>query len=298
MMTATLNDSQQTLYRDSLNPESVVRILKHENPYLMIDRETVQDERLSWEARGLLVYLLSLPADWDIRVRHLQKQGSAGRDALRKILRELQQFGYVSGFGESERGERGRFGQTEIRVYETPRLNPYHLEEELPAPEKPSLVDCPAPDQPATDLPAPEKPSPYKGDNQQRRQLTKDTHTQRDLRAADAGAPAVVVCGGSKFSLEDCRRYADHLHASGQGVTNPGGFARTIHNTGSEDPQIALWLAEIDPERVRSGELATPTPIDISACPDCLGRGLYYPEPQNPNKGVKRCPHSRLVKVA
>ena len=27
----------------------------------------------------------------------------------------------------------------------------------------------------------------------------------------------------SKFSLEECRRYADHLHKTGQGITNPGG---------------------------------------------------------------------------
>jgi hypothetical protein len=102
----------------------------------------------------------------------------------------------------------------------------------------------------------------------------------------------------SKFSLEDCRRYADHLHASGQGVTNPGGFARTIHKTGLEDAQIAAWLAEVDPERVRSGELPAPTLIDASACPDCEGKRFIYPDPANPAKGVAKCRHPRLVKAA
>jgi hypothetical protein len=291
--------SERNLFNESLNPETVIRIRKHERDFLIVANTTVQDERLSWEARGLLVYLLSLPPDWDIRVSHLQKQSragrGAGRDALRGMLRELQEFGYASGVGRETqgRGERGRFGQTEIRVYESPRLNPFHSEEQSPSPENPSTVD-----RPSTVSPSPENPSTYKEQNPQKTQGTKTHTTQSGLRAADAGAPAVVVCGGSRFSLEDCRRYADHLHASGQGVTNPGGFARTIYKTGSEDPLITLWLAEVEPERVQSGELPAPTEIDASACPDCLGRGLYYPDAQNPNKGVKRCLHPRLVKVA
>jgi hypothetical protein len=297
------DSSERNLFDEPLNPETVIRIRKHERDFLIVANTTVQDERLSWGARGLLVYLLSLPPDWDIRVSHLQKQGGqrgSGRDALRGMLRELQEFGYASGVGREMqgRGERGRFGQTEIRVYEAPGLNPFYSEEHSPSPENPSTVDQPSTVSPSTDLPSPENPSTYKEHSPQRTQGTKTHTTQSGLRAADAGAPAVVVCGGSKFSPEDCWRYADHLHASGQGVTNPGGFARSIHKTGSEDAQIALWLAEIDPERVRSGELPPPTEIDASACPDCLGRGLYYPDPQNPNKGVKRCLHPRLIKVA
>jgi hypothetical protein len=123
-----------------------------------------------------------------------------------------------------------------------------------------------------------------------------NTHTNSGLRAV--GAPAVVVGADSKFSLEDCRKYADHLHASGQGVTNPGGFARAIHKSGAEDSQIAAWLAEISPERVRSGELPVPAKIDASNCPDCAGRGLYFPDPAHPQKGVDRCRHPRLTQVA
>lgn len=113
------------------------------------------------------------------------------------------------------------------------------------------------------------------------------THTQH-LRAV--GAPLVVVCGGSKFSLQDCRRYADHLHSSGQGITNPGGFARTIHKSGSEDEFIALWLAKLEPERVESGEL--PAPRDTSTCPDCHGMGWYYPN--GAKNAVEKCKHPHL----
>jgi hypothetical protein len=125
---------------------------------------------------------------------------------------------------------------------------------------------------------------------------SKKNHTH--LRAADASAPAVVVGvqPQSKFSLEDSRRYAEHLHASGQGVTNPGGFARSIFKSGVEDAQITTWLASVDPERVRSGELE-PTPrADTSKCPDCRGAGYYYPAEFD--KGVKLCRHPRLTTAA
>ncbi|MBC7933159.1 MAG: helix-turn-helix domain-containing protein [Rubrivivax sp.] len=76
---------------------------------------------------------------------------------------------------------------------------------------------------------------------------TKQTPTtQTPLRTARADAPAVVVCGKSRFSEEDCRRYADHLHASGQGVKNPGGFAKARYRDGTEDAQIAAWLATVE----------------------------------------------------
>jgi hypothetical protein len=292
--------NQQNLPGESLNPETVIRIKKHEHGFLMVSNATVQDARLSWEARGLLVYLLSLPADWKIRVSHLQKQGGAGRDVLRRMLRELQEFGYASGVGREsqERRARGRFGSTEIAVYETPALNPAYTEEESPSPENPSTVDQPSAVSPSPDSPSPENQSPYKEHSPQRTKETKTHTTQNHLRAADAGATAVVVGVNSKFSLKDCQRYADHLHASGQGVRNPGGFSRTIYMTGSEDAMIALWLAEVDPERVRAGELPAVPTIDTSACPDCQGKNFYYPDPQNPAKGVAKCRHPRLTKAA
>lgn len=285
------------LFNVSLAPETVIRISKHERAFLTVANATVQDARLSWEARGLLVYLLSLPGDWEIRVSHLISQGNAGRDAVRRMLRELQEFGYASGIGRmsQERGQRGRFGQNEIRVYETPSLNPFHSGGNSPSPENPSTVDSPSAVPPSPDSPSPENPSTYKEQNLQKTQRTNHTQQQTGLRAVGAQLADVVVCEGSKFSLEDCRRYADNLHASGQGVTNPGGFARKIHQTGTEDVQIAEWLAKVDPERVKSGELAPPALVDVSGCPDCEGRRFVYADPQDLSKGVIRCRHPRLT---
>ncbi len=144
-----------------------------------------------------------------------------------------------------------------------------------------------------------EKPEPERAVQKvapiQKKEVTKNTHTQSHLRAA--GAPDVVVGQGSKFSSEDCLRYANHLHTTGQGITNPGGFATTIYKSGVQDHQIASWLAGGDPERVQSG--APPAPqIELTTnppdCPDCNGSGWYERDPQK--KLYARCPHPRLKK--
>jgi Helix-turn-helix domain len=99
-------------------------------------------------------------------------------------------------------------------------------------------------------------------------------------------APAAAVCVGSKFTLEECRRYAKHLQSTGQGINNPGGYATTIQRTGEADLLI---------ERFLYPEEANPSSnFDTSQCPDCNGTGFYYP--QGTEGGVARCKHERLRK--
>ena len=87
---------------------------------------------------------------------------------------------------------------------------------------------------------------------------------------------------GSRFSLEECRRYAEHLRRTGQGIVNPGGFAMAIYRSGMADGLIAEFL---EPEKKANEP-------DASQCPDCHGTGFYYPE--GPEKGVVKCRHERL----
>jgi hypothetical protein len=99
-------------------------------------------------------------------------------------------------------------------------------------------------------------------------------------------APVASVRVGSKFTLEECRRYAKHLQSTGQGINNPGGYATTIHRTGEADLLIDRFL---HPEEANS----TST-FDASQCPDCNGTGFYYP--QGTEGGVARCKHEQLRK--
>ncbi|HEV7858322.1 MAG TPA: hypothetical protein VGO91_06800 [Pyrinomonadaceae bacterium] len=92
--------------------------------------------------------------------------------------------------------------------------------------------------------------------------------------------------GSSKFSLEECRLYADHLHLTGQGITNPGGFAMTIYRSGIADAQVEKFLHPVADKILR----------ETGSCPDCQGTGFYYPK--GASKGVVKCRHQQLTAVS
>ena len=89
------------------------------------------------------------------------------------------------------------------------------------------------------------------------------------------------VRAGSKFTIEECRRYAEHLRSTGQGINNPGGYATTIHRTGEADLLLENFLNPV-----------TQTQMNTSQCPDCQGSGFYYPN--GPTSGVVKCKHEKL----
>ena len=63
--------------------------------FVIMDQRAVEDDRLSWAARGLLCYLLSRPDDWKVMVNDLRKRGNLGRDGVYRLLRELRTVGYA-----------------------------------------------------------------------------------------------------------------------------------------------------------------------------------------------------------
>ena len=95
-------------------------ILRNPNRYrwTVIDNRILEDERLSWDARGLLAFLLSKPDKWNVNVTHLEGQSKAGRSKVRRILRELSDSGYLE--YRKARGKGGLFGGTEIIIHESP----------------------------------------------------------------------------------------------------------------------------------------------------------------------------------
>ncbi len=89
----------------------------HRERFTRIDNRTLEDERLSWGARGLLAYLLSRPDRWRIDRHQLASVARNGERAAWALLRELEQAGYLT--RERGRGERGRLIWTHV-VHEVP----------------------------------------------------------------------------------------------------------------------------------------------------------------------------------
>lgn len=64
--------------------------------FTVIYQEVAQHESMSMEARGLLLFMLSLPENWDYHKSWLEDQCPGwGRDKLAKVLKELEEKGYL-----------------------------------------------------------------------------------------------------------------------------------------------------------------------------------------------------------
>ena len=78
---------------------SIRKIKGLESNFTIVPNKAIND-KLSWAARGMLLYLCSKPDDWQVNITDLVNQttGTAkrsGRDAVRKIMDELVECGYM-----------------------------------------------------------------------------------------------------------------------------------------------------------------------------------------------------------
>lgn len=73
----------------------IIRAPRPTANFTVIPNAAIRDQRLSWKARGLLVYLLSMPDNWRTNTTQLRGAGIDGRDAIRAGLTELEEAGYL-----------------------------------------------------------------------------------------------------------------------------------------------------------------------------------------------------------
>ena len=53
----------------------IVRSKRPEKHYTVLGNDIIRDQRLSWRARGILVYLLSMPENWRTTASWLTANG-------------------------------------------------------------------------------------------------------------------------------------------------------------------------------------------------------------------------------
>lgn len=129
--------------------EGPVYVHKHssfENS-VIVPNATAQDGALSWAARGLLLYMLSLPSNWRLNEPDLLGRSPKGRDHLRSTLRELEASGYLQRV--QERDGQGRVSRSNWHVWDRPQTG-------QPSTENPSAERTKAP---AQSLPQTGKPA-------------------------------------------------------------------------------------------------------------------------------------------
>lgn len=99
-------------------PNTIRRIKNRTKGFSIIDNGCIQNESLSWRARGILAYLLSMPDDWKIYKKELEKRAPDGRESLAAGFKELMDAGYIK--AERVIDEGGRFAGYDYTVDEEP----------------------------------------------------------------------------------------------------------------------------------------------------------------------------------
>ena len=106
---------------------SIRKVKGLESDFTIVPNQTIND-KLSWAARGMLLYLCSKPDDWEVNITDLVNQttGTAkrsGRDAVRKIMDELVECGYMR---KTQKRIAGKFQNVDHEVSFLPFTeNPY-----------------------------------------------------------------------------------------------------------------------------------------------------------------------------
>lgn len=144
---------------------SIRRGPRPDTRFYTVNKDLSEDKGLSWAARGMLIFLLGKPDNWEVSVSHLIKQteGSSkpsGRDAVRGIIKELVESGYMK--ADVRREEGGTFNGMDYVVHEVPTK-----EDSQPQTDYPSTDDAPQTDNPLTGEPPAANPPQTKNEYQQ-----------------------------------------------------------------------------------------------------------------------------------
>lgn len=112
---------------------AIIRTKRTKN-FTVLNNDLIRDSRLSFKARGLLQYMLSMPDDWKFYVSELAKHSSKeGESAIKTGLEELEELGYMRRIQRRE--SNGKFGAVDWEVLDEPAFSP---EVDYPLAEKPT----------------------------------------------------------------------------------------------------------------------------------------------------------------
>lgn len=72
-----------------------IRRSKKEANYTVIPNEIIRAKDLSWKAKGLMCYLLSLQDDWEVYKSDLANRSKDGYESMLSGWKELEDLGYI-----------------------------------------------------------------------------------------------------------------------------------------------------------------------------------------------------------
>jgi len=97
-------------------------VSKVEQDFTVVKNEIIYSSRLSMQSKFLLIYVISLPKDWEVSLNGLSKAMSndattVSEAAIRKCLKELKEVGYV--IRVFDKDESGKMVGSHYNFYDT-----------------------------------------------------------------------------------------------------------------------------------------------------------------------------------
>ncbi|MBD8671659.1 hypothetical protein [Pseudomonas lurida] len=227
---------------------SIVRAAR-KSQFYTLPTATIEDDRLSWEARGLLVYLLSKPDKWVVQPRDLVNRTknaigkSAGKDKVYSIINELRAAGYI--YREFKR-EGGNFVGVDYEVSETPDLEAaeeYRLEKEAKAnPPFPDLPETVVPVTASAETPLPITAKPETLDKTERASKTE----KAEKITGQLGQPENYPANPASKSYAAWHAYASAYRERYKqwplyNRTVAGQICKMVDRVGEQAPSIAAY---------------------------------------------------------
>ena len=152
---------------------SIIRV-EHKRRYAVISSEVFKPNQLSWQAMGMLCFLLEKPDNWKVVVSYLIEvtkgtKKETGREGVYNIITELKEKGFITVQKNSD-------GSTDYTVYDEP-IKPNQAE---PNQAEPTLIN--------TDIKSLLSLNNNSAQNSDDEFLRKQHKKQNDAKASDADA--------------------------------------------------------------------------------------------------------------
>jgi len=100
----------------------IIRVPKNSNnPFFMMDNNTINNTKLSLQATAVLTYLISKPDNWQVSIRDIVSHFTNGFSSVRSAIKELINSGYL--VRQTVRHNNGKINRFDYIVYENPFIS-------------------------------------------------------------------------------------------------------------------------------------------------------------------------------
>ena len=144
--------------------------------FTVMSNHHLRNRNMSLRAKGLLSLMLSLPEEWDYTLKGLASISMEGVDAIRTVIRELEELGYLE--RHRKRNEKGQLKDIEYIIHERPVVNEHES-------------DKPIFDAPASDAPIWENPTLDTPISEQTIQLNTNISNTKESNTDDIKYPSI-----------------------------------------------------------------------------------------------------------